>query len=241
MQNVFVKTSNWALFMAAVTAVENRGSSEAAILLLNGEPGSGKTKAVDRFGAERNAVLLEGMPGMSVAFTRDYLAERLTVKETKAFALFNEIVNRLKQNGNPIILDEAQHAVDGKAASLEFLRRVAEQAKVMLILVCHTSETARFSERRLAHINTRITAAPTFRPASIEDCARYVMERCEVGVDEGICRAVHEQSRGRYRLINNAIKSLEAIAAHKGKGGLAADEIAKMCLCEDAMRSLGGK
>lgn len=239
MRKQFVKTNNWNLFQLAVTALNNVGSDEAKIMLLSGEPGSGKTRVVDKFGAESNAVLLQGMPGMTVAFTVDYLADRLNVNESRNYAKFNEIVNQLRKSGSPIILDEAQHSADGKARPLELLRRVAEQAKVMLILVCHTTERNRFTEHRMAHINSRISAAPVFGLASHDDCALYLKELCEIDVDAEIVNLVMEQSqKGRYRLINNAIKSLETLAAQRGKTSLAIGDLKKVKLCENVMEVL---
>ena len=75
MKQHYVKTGNHHRFMAAVSAVENRGSPEACILLLTGAPGTGKSCTIDHWGAERDAIILEGIPGMGVTFVRDYLAE----------------------------------------------------------------------------------------------------------------------------------------------------------------------
>jgi len=238
MKSTFVKTSNWTLFSNAVMAMENRGSEEACVLLLSGDPGSGKTCAVDRFGSDKNAVYLQGMPGMSVSFLTDYLADRLGVEETRNYQKFNAILNKMRESKSPIILDEAQHAAEGRAKPLEYLRRVAEQAGVMLVLVCHTSERSRFTESKMAHINTRISAAPMFKPASEADCALYINELCEVAVDIEIAKVVMQQSRGRYRLINNAIKSLEALAARLSKTALTLADVKNIRLCEDVARVL---
>lgn len=236
MKTHFVKNSNWQLYTAAVAALDNRGSKEASIILLHGDPGTGKSRAVDRFGSERNGVYLQGMPGMTVSFATDYLADRLGVKESKSYAKYNEIIKTLRDSQSPIILDEAQHAADGKAKPLEYLRRVAEQANVLLVLVCHSSERHLFNDHRMAHINTRITAQPKFCLAGAADVAQYLKELCEVAVDAGITEQVLMQSEGRYRLINNAIKSLEAIAAQKGKTALVAADVKAIKLCQDVMR-----
>lgn len=238
MKNHFVKNSNWLLFSAAISALDNRGSKEASIVLLNGEPGTGKSRAVDRFGSERNGVYLQGMPDMTVTFTTDYLADRLGVKEARSYAKYNEILRTLRESGSPIILDEAQHAAMGKAKPLEYLRRVAEQANVLLVLVCHSTERHLFNDNRMAHINTRITAQPKFVPASTDDCSQYLRELCEVAVDEAIAELVRTQSEGRYRLINNAIKSIEAIAAQKGKTSLTGADVKGMKLCQDVMKQV---
>lgn len=238
MKMQYVETKNWQLFNDAVKAIRNTGSPEAKILLLDGEPATGKTRAVDRFGAENNAVLLEGMPGMGVTFIADYLADRLGVRETRKYDKYMGILSKLAESGSPIILDEAQHAVVGSANALEYLRRVAEQANVMLILVCHTSEKHKFTEKKMAHINTRITANPSFKPADLADCKLYMTQKCEVALDEEIMRSAHNQSRGRYRLLNNAIKTLEAFASLSNKTALTKDDVKDMRLCEDVARGV---
>lgn len=236
MKKQYVKTSNWSLFTNAVRAIENTGSKEAQIMLLDGDPGCGKTAAVDRFGSEQNAIYLQGMPGMSVAFTTDYLADRLGVNEGRSYQKYAAILAKLADHKCPIILDEAQHAAEGKAKPLEYLRRVSEQAGVMLVLVCHTRERTKFTETKMAHINTRITANPTFKPATTDDCALYLKELCEVAVDDDIVKKVLAQSKGRYRLINNAIKTLEAFANVKQLQLITAADIKDMRLCEDVAR-----
>ena len=108
----------------------------------------------------------------------------------------------------------------------------------MLVLVCHTSEKHRFSEHRLAHVATRVSAAPELKPATVADCAAYLAELCEVRTDQGIAQQVFEQSRGRYRLMSNACMTLEKIGAKFGKDELIATDIKGVRLCEDAMKSL---
>jgi len=68
----YVQTSNHDAFMAAVKAVENGAAREAMGILVAGEPGAGKTRTVDHFGAERNAIYVEGLPGITMNYVRDY-------------------------------------------------------------------------------------------------------------------------------------------------------------------------
>jgi hypothetical protein len=118
------------------------------------------------------------------------------------------------------------------------LRRIAEQANTLLVLVCHTSEKHRFGEHRLAHVATRVSAAPELKPATLDDCATYLNELCEVRTDNGIAQQVFEQSRGRYRLMSNACRTLEVIAKKMNKSELSAANLKGIRLCEDAMKSL---
>lgn len=241
MKHHYVETSNHTRFMAGVQAVENRGSPEACILLLTGEPGTGKTAAVHRFGSDRMAVLLEGIPGMTLGYLRDYLADQTGVHGKSRYHQHAGFEEYLRETQAPLILDEAQHGLPEKGQVIEYLRRLAEKAGVLLVLVCHTSEQHRFSEDRLAHIATRISDVTQLRPASLEDCALYLRQLCEVRVDDGIVRQVHEQSRGRYRLLANAVRSIEGIAARKKVDALTEADCRGFRLCEDAMKHGGRK
>lgn len=238
MRQHYVKTSNHTRFMGAIAAVENRGSPEACILRLTGQPGTGKTCTVDHWGASTDAILIDAVPGMGITFVRDYLADQTGIKEPRRFAQDKAFVEHFKRSQQPIILDEAQHGLPHKAECIEYLRRIAERARIILVLVCHSSEAHRFSEDRLAHIATRISAAPELRPASIEDCVAYLAELCEVQVDAEIARLVHEQSRGRYRLMANAGRTLEAVGAKKCQAVLTAADIKGIRLCEDVLQKV---
>lgn len=235
MKQHYVNTSNHQRFMDAVTAVENRGSPEACIMRLTGAPGTGKTTTVDNWAAKSNAVLLDGVPGMGITFVRDYLADQTGIKEPRRFAQDKAFVDYFKRSGFPIILDEAQHGLPNKAECIEYLRRIAERAGSILVLVAHSSEAHRFGEERLAHIATRISAAPELKPASVDDVSAYLGELCEVKVDAAIAQQVHEQSRGRYRLMANAGRLLEAVAAKKGAPALSAADVKGLRLCEDVL------
>lgn len=239
MKHHYVETSNHQRFMAGVAAVEGRGSPEACILLLTGDPGTGKTAAVHRFGSDRMACRIEGVPGMSLPFLRDYLADQTGVHGKSRYHQHAGFEAYFRETGAPIILDEAQHGLPDKGAVIEYLRRLAEKSGVLLVLVCHTSEKHRFAEDRLAHIATRISAVTTLKTASVEDCAAYLGALCEVSVDAGIAKQVHEQSRGRYRLLANAVRMLEAVAARKGVKALTHGDVAAIRLCEDVMKSYG--
>lgn len=238
MKQHFVETSNHRQFMAAVSAVENRGSPEACILLLTGEPGTGKSCTVDNWGAHCDAIYLEGVPGMSLSFLRDYLSDQTGVVARGKFEQYKGMVDFFRTNHQPIILDEAQHGLPNKAECVEYLRRIAEQANTLLVLICHSSEKHRFSEHRLAHVATRVSAAPELKTASVDDCLTYLQALCEVGVDHSVAQLVHTQSGGRYRLMSNAGRTLEAVAAKKGLQQVTANDIKGIRLCEDAMKSL---
>ena len=234
----YVRTSNHLLFMAMLEGIETRAPNEARIMLLAGEPGTGKSRCVDNVGAERNAIHIEGIPGMTVSYLRDLLAYELGCSGGTKFLQHKAINEAFAVRRPTVILDEAQHGLEKKADCIEFLRRICEQAGSVLILVCHNSEKHRFGEHKLAHIATRISALVDFIPATLADTVLYLSELCEVTVDVDVAKQVLAQSRGRYRLISVACRILEDIAKAKGKDHLDMNDVKGMMLCEDAMKSL---
>ena len=95
----------------------------------------------------------------------------------------------------------------------------------------------------MAHIATRVSAVVELLPASLQDCKTYLQELCEVAVDDAVNEQVFTQSGGRFRLMANAAKTLEAIAKKTDKTNLTGTDVKGIRLCEDAMKSLkrGGK
>jgi type II secretory pathway predicted ATPase ExeA len=233
-----VKTSNHELLIASITSMLGRAPKEARILLLAGEPGTGKSCSVDNIGAAQNALHIEGMPGMTVSYLRDLLAYELGCAGGTKFMQQKCINDTFAQRHPMVILDEAQHGLDKKADCIEYLRRICEQAGCVLILVCHTSEKHRFGEHKLAHIATRISTLVEFVPATLADTVLYLHDLCEVSVTEGVAAQALLQSRGRYRLLSNACRTLEDIGAALGKTQLTDADVKGMMLCEDAMKSL---
>ena len=118
----YVKTSNHLLFTTMLAALETRAPREARILLLAGAPGTGKSRCVDNVGAERNAIHIEGIPGMTVSYLRDLLAYELGCSGGTKFLQLKSINDAFAVRKPTVILDEAQHGLEKKADCIEFLR-----------------------------------------------------------------------------------------------------------------------
>lgn len=238
MKYLYVKTSNHERFITAFSAVEKSAAREARVILLTGEPATGKSRCVDHVGSELNAIHIEGMPTMTVSYLRDLLAYELSVQGGTKFTQQKAIQDVFQERRPLVILDEAQHGLAKKAECIEYLRRITEQAGSVLVLVCHNSEKHRFGEYKLAHIATRISAVVEFKAANLADTQLYLDELCDVKVDAGVVQQVLSQSRGRYRLMSNACSSLEALAGKLGKSTLTETDVKGYLLCEDAMKAL---
>ncbi|MDP1527689.1 MAG: ATP-binding protein [Rhodocyclaceae bacterium] len=241
MKSHFVKTSNYQRFLEFLAAVEGQAPKEGRIINVNGEPGSGKSRTMDHVGADRNAIYINGMPGMTVGYLRDLLAYELGCPGGTRLQQQQAINRAFSERVPMVIFDEAQHGLHKKAECIEFLRCTCEQVGSVLVLVCHTSEKHRFGEHKLAHISTRISAVVEFKQANLADTVLYFNELCDITVDSAVAQLALTQSKGRYRLLANACRTLEDIAQSLGKSALTIDDVKGVLLCEDAMKALRNK
>lgn len=215
--------------MMAVSFMENKGSDSACLMNLNGDPGVGKSREVDHYGARNSAIFIRGHVGMTLSGLRWELSHALGLPSFRNSSQeMHAQIAALSEGRHPIIFDEAQFGLSMRqsgtaAAGIEYLRLIGEAAKTFVILVCHTSELAGFA--RHAHIATRISYNCKLTHADAADTAKFVSELCDFAIDDDVAQIVHEQSGGRFRLIENAISTLELIGNSKGLSRITSNDL----------------
>jgi hypothetical protein len=203
---------------------------------VDGDPGTGKSRALDRFGGYNDAFYLLGRPGMTVGYVREWMIDQTKIGGRSRYELERNLVQYFKRRDQQILFDECQNGFDNRAAIIEWLRWLMESSRRpgnFLILACHSSEIHRFSDRDMGHIASRIAAAPTFGHATPDDAGLYLRQLCEVEIDQGIVNKAHDEADGRYRKLSDCCVSLEAVAANLGKRSLALADVEGFRLCEE--------
>lgn len=242
MKHHFVKTDNHQRLMAAVRFMEERGSMSSPLCLIHGDPGVGKTRNISQWGAESSAVLIKGHVGMNLDGLYWSISQQLGIKHrSNRTAEMNEQVAVLKSMRTPIVFDEAQFGLAMRwqrteSAGIEHLRQIGESAGIFVLLVCHNSEVHRFSDS--AHIRTRIAHRAELSNATERDTVAFVKELAEVGIGEGVGELVHRQTGGKYRLVENAITSIERIAKVKGVDKVETADVGNITLVVDHEQGL---
>jgi len=257
MKHHFVKTENHHLLAAAIAFMEERGSLSAPLCLIHGDPGVGKTRNICNYGAENSAVLIKGHVGMNLDGVVWGISKQLGVKHRKNRSEeLEDQIAALRSLGTPMIFDEAQFGLSMRwkkieSAGIEYVRHLGEMARISVLLACHNSEVARFSDS--AHIRTRISHRVELHGANEADTERFVQELADVTIGEGVGALVYKQTGGKYRLIENAISTLERIAKVKQCNRIELADVSNMTLVVDhedgliqkiaptAKKSLGSK
>jgi len=237
MKHHFVKTENHHILGAAIAFMEERGSLSSPLCLIHGEPGVGKTRNLDNYGAENNAVLLKGHVGMSLDGLVWSISKHLGVKHrTNRTEEREDQVAALRELGSPLIFDEAQFGLsmrwkDVKAAGIEWVRQLGEEASVTAYLICHNSEVVRFGD--YAHIRNRIAHRVELLGANEADTVKFIRELAVVAIGDGVGEFVHKQTGGKYRLIENAISALERFAKIKNVKKIELPDVNNLTLVVD--------
>lgn len=215
MRKQFVKTENYAKFIQAIQAVEQRGAAEAGMMLVHGLPGSGKSHVVNRWATDVEAVFLRANVDWTPRYFLGELAKALEVEPCGTSRnLFSGLLDRLAGSMIPLVIDEAEFTLPYNAAVLEKIRDFSDRAEITVVLV--GMESIRKKIARHQQIFSRIAQVVEFKPAALEDVRQACEQLAEVPMTDALINEVHRISGGRMREAINVIAAIERIAKLNG-------------------------
>ena len=99
MKRKFVKTRNAKGFMSALTKLEARGAEEACLMVVDGQPGLGKTATVQWWAVQNGAVFLRAKKEWSPRWMLRELLEELRVRPAYSFEqMYRQAIEALHSN-----------------------------------------------------------------------------------------------------------------------------------------------
>ncbi len=242
MKHHFVKTKNYSDLLSANSFMEDRGSLSSAICLCHGEPGVGKTRTFSHWAGGINAVFIRGHVGMTLSGLRWIISDKLGVRHRRNVTdEIEEQIATIRASGIRLIFDEAHFGQlmrygETRAAGIEYVRDLAERSDSFVVLICHNSEVAKFSES--PHIRSRIAFRFEMNDAEENDAVKFIKELCEVRMTDEVAKSIYSQTRGKFRLMENAIASLERIAKQEKRDCVEYSHIANTALIVDYEQTL---
>lgn len=218
MRQGFVKTENYARFIAGVKAVEERGAAETGMMLVHGQPGLGKSHIVYRWAEEAGAVFLRANVDWTPKYFLVELSKALNL-DTRgtAQALFERCLRVLIERQCPIIIDEAEFTLADRAAVLEKIRDFSDRAEVTVVLI--GMEQIQRNISRYKQISSRIAQVVEFGPATASDVALACAKLCEFALTPALAAEVLRLSAGRMREVLNILARIERLARANGLAG----------------------
>ena len=216
MKNKFVNTSNVSAFYKALTHMENRGAEECTFVVVDGEPGLGKTTMLQHWVAQTGSIYLraktEWSPNWMLSEILTSMGRETPYGYQKRFeAVVQELSQRQYQQFNGtgvfgIVIDEADH-ISRNYKLMETLRDLSDLLQLPIVLV--GMGKIRNNLTRFKQISSRVSKYVAFNPATEKDVRALFDGLCEVEVDDNIIQFVTRISKVYTREIKEAIAHVE--------------------------------
>ena len=232
MQRKFVKTRNAKGFVSALSKLEERGAEEACLMVVDGQPGLGKTATVQWWAVQNGAVFLRAKKEWSPRWMLRELLEELRVRPAWSFEqMYRQAIEALQAAADraqtegrtfAVVVDEVDH-ISRSARHLETLRDLSDMLEIPFILV--GMGRVRHNLTRFEQIASRIAQYVEFQAGSLEDVAAMIAELCDVSVKPDLVEKVHQLSGGRFREVKEAITAIERFGKRAAKKEMGAAEM----------------
>lgn len=220
MKKVFVKTQNVKNLINLMNNIQNRPEKVPGMALVYGEPGLGKTQAIQWWVAQNDAVYIRGTNLMSGRWLIQEIVEELgEIPYFYSIDLFKQCVRILIEKQIPIVVDEVDYLA-ASAKTIETIRDLHDKTDVPIILVGMAMADKKLM--RYKHLYDRISEIINFKPFSYRDVKEIITQLSEVEMTECAMRLIYSKSN-RFRQIVRIINKAEQIATANGLSVL--DEI----------------
>lgn len=216
--------SNETRFLTALKDIEQRGAPEANWMLVEGDPGYGKTNLLIRH-AFRNRDARVAMVRAKADWTAKWaltdLADALGVQRYRttqalADAIIQDLMEKQAKRGFCLIVDEINHAAR-KVEVLETLRDLTDTAECIMIAGGMRGVGSKLKAHR--QIYDRIDQHVDFRPATVGDVRKMCDALSEVKIADDMVEEMQRRTQGRLRLVMGAIARVEAWGRRNVRGG----------------------
>ncbi|MBC7857982.1 MAG: ATP-binding protein [Burkholderiaceae bacterium] len=232
MKKGFVQNSNYARFLQAVKAVEQRGARESSMMLVTGRAGLGKSETVDRYAVDSQAIYLRAKETWTKRGMLVEMAETLRIKTNSTnHELQARIIGAIGPRQTPIVIDEAEFTVRSTASILECVRDISDLTETLVILV--GMETIEAQVAKYEQISSRIYQVARFLELTEQDVQLTCKQLAEVEIDASLVRELHRQSGGKMRLLMNGIATIERIAKANSLDRASMEDFKGIELCID--------
>lgn len=240
MKKLYVQTSNTAAFVAALQGLQQRGAGEACLMVVDGEPGLGKTTTIQWWATRHKAVFIRAKQEWTAAWMlRELLRELGKDAEYSFERMYKQSILALsdrsqaaERDGSPfaVIIDEVDY-ISRRETIMNTLRDLSDMLEIPTILV--GMGKVRHHLTRFPQITSRVGQYVEFRQTEIEDTRALITELCDVPVADDLIRFTHDASKGRCREIKESIGAIERMGRRAGGVPLGLADLAGQTLFND--------
>jgi len=225
MKTVFVETENVTAFKAGLDKLSARVAPEKNLMVIDGEPGLGKTTTLSWWVAQTDTIYLRACREWTTRWFLEDLLNALMVRSRNSFReryqqcrealLDRQRLLSLKGRTFAVVIDEADH-ISNNSRIMETARDFSDTADIPFIFVGMGKIEANLT--RFPQIWSRVAAYVRFEKTSKSDVARFCAELCDVPVADDLISFLHKASNGFSREILDGIFNIETFGRRGGNG-----------------------
>jgi Cdc6-like AAA superfamily ATPase len=229
MKSTMATTKNVKRFQAGVDTLVRRHETIPGMMLVFGEPGTGKTRTVlwwkIQNGAEERQIPYVRANRLSSARSiLDEIASELgEIPSHKTADVMAQIKKRLIESPRPIIIDEVDYLC--RDGAVEILRDIHDMTKAPVIMIGMANADKKLL--RFPHFYDRISSIVQFQLLDKADVAEMARQVCEAPLDESAISLIHDRSGGKLRRIGMLFYQAERIARANDLKKVTAEHINK--------------
>jgi DNA transposition AAA+ family ATPase len=225
MRNQFVETENVKRFQTALTALERRGAAEACLMVVDGQPGLGKTTALHRWAVQSRGVYLRAKKEWTPSwFLNDLLAQFNIAPSFSYQKRFTQALDQLlkrqqdlelQKKSFAVVIDEADH-ISRNSRIIESIRDFSDLNDIPFILV--GMGKIRDNLTAFPQVASRVAQYVRFETASKKDVRAFYDGLCEVPVADDVVEFTHRVTGGFNREIKEAMAKVELFGQRQTTG-----------------------
>jgi len=225
MRAAFVQTENVTGFMGGLDKLESRVVKEKNLLVVDGEPGLGKTTTLSWWVAQTDAIYLRACKEWTPRWFLEDLLNALSVRPANSFRdryrqcsealLDRQSLLAMKHRTFAVVIDEADH-ISNSPRIMETARDFSDTGDIPFVFV--GMGKIRSNLTKFPQIWSRVADYIRFEKASKADVSLFCRELCEVPVADDLAGFLHHASEGFSREILDGISKIEAFGKRAGNG-----------------------
>ena len=197
MKNVFATTKNVTRFYAGMEAVENPVQGNIGMVLLEGDPGTGKTEIAQKYAADNESSIY--VRATDIMTRRSLLSaivgELGQAPYYRTDELFAQILEQLLERPRTIIVDEVDYLV--KDGMVEVLRDINDMTNCPVVMVGMHMISKKL--QRFRHLYDRFTSVIRFKLFDLADLKIICKQICEIEIDDAGLQFILERGQGKFR------------------------------------------
>lgn len=210
MNRKFVMTSNVRRFAEAAGQFDKRSVGEKCFVLALGNAGLGKTRCINWWGVQNDALVVRLKQGCTSNFFLTELLHEMGIEPKHGLAnMFAQALGSLRENRRKIVVDEIENCLGRGAEVLQTLRDLTDSLEIQVVL--GGRDHCKAALRRRPELWTRIVALAEFKPATLDDVSACCEQLSEVPIERDAVAEIHRQSEGFVREVIEAVGRAEKV------------------------------